>query len=78
MQGKGDQPGNFLYLDQAAQKKGGFPIPSVSKQPIPSKASHDIVRVDILPEEVPCSPADNQNSFLSPPMAHAGEVSIEK
>lgn len=74
---KGINPETFYTWIRRLRKKGGFSILSVSKQPIPSKASHDIVRVDILPEEVPCSPADNRNSFLSPPMAPAGEASIE-
>lgn len=74
---KGINPETFYTWIRRRRKKGGFPIPTVSKQSIPSKVSHDIARVDILPEEVPCSPADNQNSFLSPPMAHAGEASIE-
>ncbi|MDE6994957.1 MAG: helix-turn-helix domain-containing protein [Lachnospiraceae bacterium] len=74
---KGINPETFYTWIRRLRKKGGFPIPPVPKQTLPVKASQDIARVNILPEEGPCSPADNKNTFLSPPPFRAVDASIE-
>ena len=77
VQVKRNQPGNVLYLGQAAEEKGVFPIPPASKQPISNKTSPAIARVNILSEEEPCSPADKKKAFVSPRMAKIGGSCIE-
>lgn len=74
---KGINPETFYTWIRRLRKKGGFPIPPVPKQTLPIKASHDIARVDILPDEGPCREPDNKNAFLTPPPVRAGDSSIE-
>lgn len=74
---KGINPETFYSWIRRLRKKGSFPIPPVSKQPIHGSPPHDIARVDILPEEGPCSAAEGKNTFLSRPMDLAEDSFIE-
>lgn len=73
----GINPETFYTWIRRLRKKGGFPIPPASKQLVRSNPSHDIARVDILPEEEPCGPVSDKNTFLSPPMVQTKAPSIE-
>lgn len=74
---KGINPETFYTWIRRLRKKGGFPIPPVSKQPVHSSPSHEIARVDILPEEERCSPTGSKDTFPSRPAAQAGGAFIE-
>lgn len=74
---KGINPETFYTWISRLKKKGGFPVPPASKQQTHSTPSHDIVRIDILPEEGPCGPFDDKNTFSSPSMIQTKDPSIE-
>ena len=74
---KGINPETFYTWIRRLRKKGGFPIPPVSKQPVHGSPSHEIARVDILPEEETCSPTGSKDTFPSRPAAQAGGAFIE-
>lgn len=62
----GINPETFYTWIRRLQKKGGFPIPPAQKQPSLGSPSHDIVRVEVLPEEGVTEPSDGKNTFISP------------
>lgn len=74
---KGVNLGTFYSWIRRLREKGGFPIPPVSKQPVHSSPSHEIARVDILPEEETYSPAGSKDTSPSRPVAQAGGPFIE-
>ncbi len=62
----GINPETFYTWIRRLRKKGGFSIPPVQKHPATGSPSHDIVRVDVLPEESLAEPVDGKNTFISP------------
>lgn len=73
----GINPETFYTWIRRLRKKGGFPIPPVQKQPATGSLSHDIVRIDVLPEESLNEPAGGKNTFLSPPAIQTAAPCIE-
>lgn len=60
----GINPETFYTWITRLKKRGGFPVPPASKCPV-SSPRHDIVRVDVLPEEAAYSrPSDDKNAFI--------------
>ncbi len=60
---KGINPATFYTWITRLKKRGGFPVPPASKRPV-SCPSHDIVRVDVLPEGTMHKLTDDKNSFI--------------
>lgn len=74
----GINPETFYTWITRLRKKGGFPIPPAPKQPVRSSTSHEIVRVDVLPEESLSEPVDDKNTLIPPPMVQtAPSIEIE-
>lgn len=59
----GINPDTFYTWITRLKKRGGFPLPPASRHPA-SCRSLDIVRLDVLPEEVMHKPSDDKNAFL--------------
>ena len=66
----------FYTWIRRLKKKGGFSVPPASKQQVPSTPSHDIARIDILPDEEPHGQFADKNTFNSP-MVQSRNSSIE-
>ncbi len=60
----GINPETFYTWIRRLRKKGGFPIPPTQKQPSLGSPSHDIVRVEVLPEEGVTKPSEGKNTFI--------------
>lgn len=73
----GINPETFYTWIRRLRKKGGFPIPPVQKQPAPDSPSHDIVRVDVLPEESLAEAVDGKNTFIPPSAVQTTTPCIE-
>lgn len=73
----GINPETFYTWITRLREKGGFPIPPAQKQPSCQSLPHDIVRVDVLPEESLLDPNDDKNTFTPPAMVQTVVPSIE-
>ena len=59
----GINPATFYTWITRLKKRGSLPIPPASSQSAGVRA-HDIVRLDVLPEETVCRQLDDKNAFL--------------
>ena len=73
----GINPYTFSTWIKRLKKKGGFRIPPASKRSALRDAAHDIIRVDVLPDEGSRNPADGKDPASPSPMLQAAAASIE-
>lgn len=67
----GINPETFYTWVQRLKKRGGFPIPPVTRHVPYRGMEHDIVRVDVLPDESSGESLDNKNTVIAPPKSQA-------
>jgi len=74
----GINPNTFYIWISRLRKKACYPIPKPSVVPFPNtRPSQEIVKVDILPEELPCKPPGQKNAFIPAQTVPTGTPSIE-
>ncbi len=74
----GINPNTFYTWINRLRKKACYPIPEPSAVPIPdSRPVQEVVKVDILPEKLPCKPFEQKNAFIPAQTVQTGAASIE-